>query len=119
MSEFAISRGFLGQSANHEGLKKTSDAFLKDKSGVGLTFDTGKYVTLKGFEQIFSDVLEDIHEKNLIEVPGGKPLNLETSGGLLGVGQYFSTLEGMKTTLNKVADMGLDAINTSLTSHKI
>jgi len=63
MSESIISRGFLGLSANQNGLKKTSDAFLKDKSGVGLTFDTGKYVTLKGFEQIFSDVLKDINEK--------------------------------------------------------
>ena len=119
MSESIISRGFLGLSANQNGLKKTSDAFLKDKSGVGLTFDTGKYVTLKGFEQIFSDVLKDINEKKPVQVPGGKSLSTDTSSGLLGISQYFSTLDGMKTTLNKVADMGLDAINTSLTSHKI
>ena len=122
-----VSSGFLESSASSRRLNKISDAFLKDGShaGVPVSFELGKYVTQKGFQGIYADILNEYDVKNgVVHVPGGahnpgQDLDLKTFGGNAGISNYFSALDSAKTVMNKISDMGLDAINTSLTSHRI
>lgn len=92
-------------------------ARFKENDSARLDFAYGNFVSEYDFFSEYSRLQEAFSEdENEFVLPSGQTMDLQTTGGFLGLQQYLETRNSAHTTLVGVGKRGLKAQNKLLSS---